>query len=810
MKKNIMLGLCMLIVLGLLSYLAYWLYDNRVEEKVAETSYPTLPTVTFLVEGYQVNELNGYVDEMNLATTRDTLTPLNVNGNLEMVIKSYGNVIRGVSYEVTTLDGKKELINGEIEDFQKDKILLELEIASSSIEETILKVTIQLKNKDIDYYTRIVAYDQLMLKENMDFVSNMHKSLFNTEYDLVNMVQFFPSSSGYSGNLNVVTNDSSLEEVMWNGLEPSIQGNVRMEILEATSVFTCMKLSYMINIEHEMAEYTYNVVEFYRTSYSSSGKMVALNQYKRTMEEIFVPSENNVNGTWITLGVADNNIEYSESENQEYLAFIREKQLWCYNILENKMTKVFSFDQNINQSSGLKDTRSTFSDHDINILEVADNGNITFTVYGYMNVGTNEGRVGTAIYYFDALGSTVMERAFVSSDRAYAIARNELSQGIYYSNSGNKVYVFAQNAIHAIDLETKIQSKLSQDLESHQYVVSEDGSHIAYNNGDAKVESRVSVLNIEENTQYHIDAKAGECIYPLGFIDGDIICGYARTSDINYDQLGNEITPVYELEILNEDREVVKSYESKGKLIRSIAIDERMLVIDLVYLKNGVYATAEEDYITNNIAVNLEQIEQSYTSIEEIGQVQILKLERPIVEIPLQSTDAQIIYNGDALTVTYQRTEPQSKYYVYAFGDMVEEFNKVGDAIKLASANYGSVIDKNQNYVWRRSDRALRYTSSMESSLKNKLKNGFTAMDIVTDMAGTNVITYTGASVEQMCYLINKGQVIVCRFSNGKWGVFVGYSDETIYYLDEAGNRIATNMSRLDGSVVELVGTGIY
>lgn len=810
MKKNIILGICMAIALGLLSYLAYWLYDNRVEEKVAETSSPTLPTIAFWVEGYQVNELNGYVDDMNLATTRDTLTPVNVNGNIEMTIKSYGNVIREVTYEVTTLDGKKQLTSGTVEDFDKEKVVLELEGASSNIEETILKVTIKLKNKDIDFYTRIVAYDQLMLKENMDFVSDMHKSLFNKELDLVNMVQYFPSSQGNSGNLNVITNNSNLEEVMWSGLQPQVKGNVRMEVLESTSVFTCMKLSYVVTISSEGTVKEFNVVEFYRTSYSSSTKMVALNQYKRTMEEIFNPNEENISGTWLNLGVANSDIDFKESENLESIAFVREKQLWCYNVESHKITKVFSFDQNVILATGEKDPRSIFGDHDINIIDVEDNGSITFTVYGYMNSGTNEGRVGTAIYSYDAIDNVVIERAFVSSDRAYAIARNELAQGVYYSKNQNTVYIFAQGAIHQINLETKEQEKLSQDLDSSQYVVSRDGVHIAYNNGSTRVESRVTVLNIEENTQYHIDAESGENIYPLGFIDGDIICGYAKATDKKYDQLGNEITPAYALEIQNEERVVVKHYESEGKLIRDISIDERMVVIDLVYLKDGVYMTADEDYITNNMDITTQQVEQSYTIIGDVGQVQVLKLQRTIPEDGIEILNAKIIYNGDALTVAYQKTEPDTKYYVYAFGDMVEEFDKVGEAIKLASPNYGSVIDQNQNYVWRRSARALRYTSSMESGLKTKLKSGMSAMDILTDMAGTNIITYTGASVEQMCYLINKGQVIACRFTDGSWGVFVGYTVDNIYYLNESGSRISTNMNRLDGSVVELVGTGIY
>ena len=49
---------------------------------------PTLPRVYFTVEGYTVNTLSGYVEEMDITAMRDTITPLDVNQSLTMGIQT--------------------------------------------------------------------------------------------------------------------------------------------------------------------------------------------------------------------------------------------------------------------------------------------------------------------------------------------------------------------------------------------------------------------------------------------------------------------------------------------------------------------------------------------------------------------------------------------------------------------------------------------------------------------------------------------------------------------------------------------------
>lgn len=807
MKKYMILLLSLMVALVGLAFFFFKEGKEVPEETVFTVDGVSLPTISFDIEGYELNLLQGYVDEVDLSSTRDTLTPLNGNGSLVLDINTYGNEILGLSYELTSLDGKKSLLQGVSDVKNEEQVILNLVNGASSIQETVLKITLELEDKNVDYYTRVLAYDQLMLKENLDFVSNIHDQLFMGEEGEALLYKHMSPSSKKGSNLNEITHESSIEEILWNYLQPEIQGQVKLEITESTPIFTCTNLSYLIKIEIEGVDHIYKIIEHYRTGYSSANKSVGLFQYKRSMEAIFYPKEQNFKDGLINLGITSTEIEFMESENARVVAFVQEKQLFSYNVEENVATQIFTFAPNLELE---EDFRKTNTEHEIEILDVSEEGDIVFGVYGYMNSGPNEGRVGVGIYEYDVLEKTVEQAVFINSNRAYNMEKQELFANTYYSKEQHIIYLFANDMFYLVNLENKQEDILVEHLEKEQYLVSNDGKYIAFNSGENTLESRLSILNIAENTQIHVVAPEGEAVVPLGFIDEDVICGYVKVEQKGVDYLGVEIMPIYQLAILNKEGNIEKIYESEDKLIRSVTISDRMITLNQVVLKNGIYATAEEGYISNNISEAGEKVELSYLIDEQLLQVQVLKTNSKQVDTNLTVEKAELIYNEETTFIFLKEQESVEQFYVYAYGEMLESFKSAGEAIKLASENYGCVIDKNQNYVWRRGDRALNYNSSMESSLKSKLKSGSSVGDILIEAAGTKIINYTGATVEQMCYLINKGQRIGFHQKDGSWGIFVGYSGDIMYYLDESGTKQSTAMSRLDTNIVELIGTGIF
>ena len=67
------------------------------------------------------------------------------------------------------------------------------------------------------------------------------------------------------------------------------------------------------------------------------------------------------------------------------------------------------------------------------------------------------------------------EKAFISSNKSYGFAINELSSMVYYSMKQNNLYVMLEGTLYEFDLTKNKSNTLVEGLMDEQYVVSEDG-----------------------------------------------------------------------------------------------------------------------------------------------------------------------------------------------------------------------------------------------------------------------------------------------------------------------------------------------
>ena len=88
-------------------------------------------------------------------------------------------------------------------------------------------------------------------------------------------------------------------------------------------------------------------------------------------------------------------------------AFVRGGTLYVYTTSDNLLTTAFTFEQKKTDF-----TRDTYDKHDIRLLSIDDTGAVDFLVYGYMNRGEYEGRVGMILYTYHPADQTVEERAY--------------------------------------------------------------------------------------------------------------------------------------------------------------------------------------------------------------------------------------------------------------------------------------------------------------------------------------------------------------------------------------------------------------
>lgn len=81
----------------------------------------TLPIVQFYEGNNSVAQLHGYVSEMNITKMRDGIVPVDHTRLLPLKINTYGQKIRGIAYEIRSLDDSRLVAKGGCTGDQRKK-----------------------------------------------------------------------------------------------------------------------------------------------------------------------------------------------------------------------------------------------------------------------------------------------------------------------------------------------------------------------------------------------------------------------------------------------------------------------------------------------------------------------------------------------------------------------------------------------------------------------------------------------------------------------------------------------------------------
>lgn len=577
MKKRMRKAGILLVVFVAAIFVSSLFMNNGVDDQIIDLGDPTLPRISFQKEGRTVNALAGYVNEMDVTAMRDTITPLEANGTLQIQIEEFGNKITGVEYKVYSLNGEETYLEGKQKDISDETILLDLKKGlPDEVSEAVLEVILSMEEEQAHFYTRITRPDELSLKECLDFAQDFHAKTLekNSQEELKNYLE--TSAEGDNTTYQTVTIHSDADHVTWGNLSPQVVEEPEWSIKESNSVYTSLLAQYQVTCAGDTGEIeTYDVREFFRIRYVQ-GEIYLLD-YNRKMEQIFDANQKVLDQNGILLGIASSDILYETNSSGNIVSFVRNGNLWTYNVKQNELAQVFSF-SNIEGN----DARSRCDQHNIRIISVEKNGSTAFAVYGYMNRGAHEGEVGVDIYYYDIEKNVVQEKAFIPSTKSFAIAEEELGKMVYYNQDQNLLYILAGGKFYKIDLTKDEQTVLAKNLEEGQYTVSADGHLIAYQtSGTINTAQEIKVLNLKTDEENAVAAKSGEAIRPLGFIGSDFVYGYLRQEDVGHTAAGGELFPMYELEIRNSENEVMKTYSADKIYISDVFIEENMMTLNL-------------------------------------------------------------------------------------------------------------------------------------------------------------------------------------------------------------------------------------
>lgn len=801
MKRRVIKGVILGVIFIIALIVSSLVLNRGAEDEIVDIGAASLPRVSFLVDDREVNILFGYVNEMDITAMRDTITPLEENGTLQMNLKAGGQEVSRIQYEVYSLNGEETYKTGEVEEITADTpMVLELgDALSDSVQEAVLRVILTSGEKTISYYTRIEMPDEITAAECLTFAQDFHTKAIEKSAAEELRTYLEPGEESDNTTYQTVNIHSDITHIQWGELNPEVIGDVSWSIKESNSVYTSLLAKYQVNCEDDNGQLqTYNIKEFFRVRLS--GETIYLLDYNRDMQQVFNANLQAVDENGIRFGIASGDIQYVTNEDDTVTAFVQERDLWLYNKNTDELLRVFSF---ANQEGS--DERSRNDQHAVRIISLEDDGSMAFAVYGYMNRGNHEGEVGVGIYYFDVDRNAIEEKAFIPSTKSFAIAEDELGKMVYYNHGKEMLYVLAEGTLYQINLENDEQTILAEELEEGQYAVSDDGHLMAYQtNGSLYTATEIRVMNLTTGDEYTIQASGSDGIRPLGFVNGDFIYGKINADDAGATASGEEIMPMYELEIRNSDNETAASYSFTDNNIYTtgILVQGNMVTLNRVRKSGNTYQSTEQEFITNNVERSDSTISlATYTTERMQTQTRLTFAEG------LENTEPQVITPNELvlsepLTITLSGSGEGVKYYVYGMGELEGIYDNAGNAIQAAADISGVVISSDQTYIWESGNRDLAYSIEAEPFRTQDGETSLAACERYMEQYNAHQVDLTGCTLDQVLYVINKGCPMIAMTDSSHAILLIGYTRTDITYIDpDTGEEETVGVSEMEDMV---------
>ncbi|MBO7600896.1 MAG: hypothetical protein J6S95_07095 [Lachnospiraceae bacterium] len=771
-----------------------------------------LPVVYMNVGGNTVNELHGYTMDMDVALLRDSITPLDDNRGASFRVVKHSCVIKSVNVKLRTIEGSRLIESIDITDYEENDFALTASVNFKGLIDEYKEYCMEIyittgTGVEVMYHTRVTNAPLYCAREKLAFVLDFHDKAGSiaTNEELKGYME-----SNYTGDnttlafVNIHSSMSQLAFANLNVYEITKPVATFKELNYETAVFT---VDYVAGVRDSKVEKKFFVSEYYRIKYTT--EVTYLLDYERTMHEITDDDNFVINDTQLTLGITDYDISLTESEDGSIFAFVNENKLYSYNISENHIARLFSFYDNDNF-----DARTTYGKHKIKPLSVDEAGNVSFIVYGYMNRGTYEGKVGMTFYEYNGVTNIVEEKFFISSDKSPEMVIHDIDE-LSYLNKSKVFYFMIDRSIYAIDTESIEVKEMVNDLEENMYTVSNSRSMLVWQSGNnVNSSEKLMVMNLNTGQVNTIAAADDEYIKPLAFMNEDLIYGLAEKSDVVTDAAGRTTFPMYCMKIQNEYGELLKTYEEKGKYITDVSLKENLLTIKRVKKHDGEvlrYDAIDDDYMTNNQPQE-ENRNTVQTAVDDLYETIVrIKFDYETSGKTVLLTPEQIIYEGSKEIYLSDSASNKKHYYVYYKGKLQTISTKPSNAVMEADQNYGTVLDDEGYYVWYRANRDLRnqiMDLSLETTDEEKnnlawcmdrmleyegvvrnseylLGKGETVLTILSEgLEGYDVLNLTGCTLDSILYYVNRDIPVLALTNTDDTYLIIGFNQLAVVLLD--------------------------
>lgn len=779
-------------------------------DMTAEMRPASFPIISMNIDGYEVNSLHGYAQEMEGSYLRDTITVVPQGRTVQFQIDKYDADILNVSYELRSVDGQRLIENGEVVNREEKKDIIEASITLKDLiepkTEYSLILILETAGGPIRYYTRVILAEDYYVTEKIAFVKDFHERTFDREA-AAELTKYLESNSeGDNTTFAKVNIHSSFNQITWGDLEVEIETNATVDIKEMASQTGSFELNYIVSTRNGKEKTYYNVSEYYRVRYTTD-RMYLLD-FDRTMNQILDVEASIYANNKISVGIASEQMQFEESDGGGVFAFVNENRLYSYNVAENKMALIYGF---YDRKNG--DERTLYDHNDVRILSVDETGNVQFIVYGYMNRGRHEGGVGVQVCTYNSQMNTVEEEIYIPYAKSWQVLQNDLQQLAYVSKS-NIFYMMLDRTIYAVDLLAKTYEVLAENLYDGSYQISDSNAKIVWQNSEDRYASTaLIIMDLNSKQRMEIQAARDEVIAPLGFMEEDFIYGVAKKEDIVKDETGRVTFPMYKVIIQDDIGEVIHIYEQDNAYVVGSEIEENQITLYRVSKnEEGTYEELTNDHIMSTEIATLGDNYVETVATEKYEKIVQIVVKNNIDGKSLQVlTPKEVLFEGGRELSVSEETELSNFYYVYAKGHIVGIFMNPGSAVNLANSTAGVVVNGKGEYVWQKGNRSTKnqimaITGEAATEKKNslavcldtilqfegvirnteyQLNQGETVLEILEDgLPEAEILDLTGCTLDSILYYVNKDIPVLATLNDGNAVLVIGFNELNIVVMD--------------------------
>ena len=560
----------------------------------------------------------------------------------------------------------------------------------------------------------------------------------------------------------------------------------------------------MLSLANGPYEETYNINEYYLLRFGT--ERLYLLDYERTMDSVFDPRGPVFSNNKISLGITDpDNVQIAESEDGNVFGFVKENSLYAFNTSDNKTTQVFSFYDETH-----KDERDLYDGNDICILSIDETGNIRFLVRGYMNRGMHEGSIGIACYYYNSSMNTVEEEVYIPFYTSAEYLKQSMGK-LAFANSSNKLFLLLDDNLYRVDLVDKSIEVIAENLPGSNYTISEDRHLVAWaEKNEEGLSQKIKLMNLGSGKIMDITSPEGSFIKPLGFAGEDLVYGVASSGDLSTDEFGNTVFLMSVVKIMDEMGNELKTYEKSGIYISDAEVTKTQIRLIRTAKNGNSLASLADDFIMND------DPEQKMANAIEVVATQNLE---KIVQIAIKSsmsgskmkvlTPKQVLYEGQRQIFIGDREKARPFYFVYNVTGLAGICYSAPEAVQMAEACSGRVLDGNGRCVFEKGARskskmiegieetAPDSESSVAGVLEAMLKREGVNLDCHKLLKGNEtifgilqqnlpdhmVVSLRGCSLESMLCYVNADIPVMALANDGSALLIVGFNEQnTILY----------------------------